>query len=470
MKKFTFLLGAAGALLTATTVQAQTNAGSRLLPTTAASSFKNKVYDYQAGTWSTTKSATALEAETLYDNTCFVATFLPVPTAETIVDSGRLPSTTSPNSSTSVTGTADAYPLAYFDVAYCTSETSIDFDISFFEQFNACNDATAITPTETFSVLGAPGAPVAGSLACWTVTVDLGNLEELPVVKADGNGVYDGATNLDNFGWSFNLSTDPANGATGPVVAGDPFGILFGGSGGTGCDFGSGLTWNAGTEGTGIGTDDFFEIDDAGLPSGYDCFFFGGYMTANEWSSFYLEMAGDPEGVSQPPTEPGTAYCFADAGNSAGNTCPCGNFNDGSDPDGAGCANAYFAAGAKLGGSGTASITSDTVVLAGMRGQPSNSSMFFQANNNLDGALAWLDNGVQCAGGGLIRLKVKMNDGNGDALSSPMVITARSAQFNHVIQAGETLYYQWWYRETDDICQVDDDANTSNGYEITWTP
>jgi hypothetical protein len=171
-----------------------------------------------------------------------------------------------------------------------------------------------------------------------------------------------------------------------------------------------------------------------------------------------------------PVPDTGTAYCFGDISNPAGNVCPCSNFNDGSDADGAGCANAYFAAGAKLGASGVGSVTNDTVVLSGMRGQPNNSSMFFQANNNLDGNFVWLDNGVQCAGGGLIRLKVKMNGSGGDADSSPMVITTRSAQFNHVIQAGETLYYQWWYRETDDICQLDDDANTSNGYSITWVP
>jgi hypothetical protein len=191
------------------------------------------------------------------------------------------------------------------------------------------------------------------------------------------------------------------------------------------------------------------------------------------WSAVWLHFEGatnelDNIDVGLQTCDVGVAYCFGHLGSS--NICPCGNENDNSDPLGAGCANAYFSAGARLGASGIASITNDTVVLAGTRGQPSNSSMFFQANNNKDGAFIWLDNGIQCAGGGLIRLKVKMNDANGDAVSSPMVITARSAQFNHVIVAGETLYYQWWYRENDDICQADDDANTSNGYQITWTP
>jgi hypothetical protein len=157
--------------------------------------------------------------------------------------------------------------------------------------------------------------------------------------------------------------------------------------------------------------------------------------------------------------------CF---GNPGANTCPCGNYNDGSDPNGAGCANSTYAAGANLMASGTASVTGDTVLLLGTRSEPGNSGMFFQANNNLDGGGVWLDNGIQCAGGGLIRLKVKMSNGAGDSNSSPMVITVRSASFGHPISPGETLYYQWWYRENGDICGNNDDANTSNSYRITW--
>jgi hypothetical protein len=167
-----------------------------------------------------------------------------------------------------------------------------------------------------------------------------------------------------------------------------------------------------------------------------------------------------------PTIGPGTAYCFGNT--SSGNTCPCGNDNDQSNPLGAGCAHGSSAAGARLSASGTASISNDTLVLAGWNAQPNNSSMFFQANNGLNGS-TFLGDGIRCAGGGLIRLKVKTNDANGNASSSPMVVTTRSATFGHVIAPGETLYYQWWFRDTaDSPCATDN--NTSNGYEITWAP
>jgi hypothetical protein len=280
-------------------------------------------------------------------------------------------------------------------------------------------------------------------------------------------------------GWSFNCVIYPNSGNRFFGSAGGPAIYTFDG---TASKFGGYFGTNTGTA---DGTINFFDefgalLHTDTINAAADCLW-----TWNGWDGGgaaikSIEVIGNPYGAFMMMDDMevdlgggstvGTAFCFAHVGNPGGNVCPCGNENDNSDPDGAGCANAYFAAGAKLSGSGIASITNDTVVLAGTRGQPGNSSMFFQANNNLDGTLVWLDNGVQCAGGGLIRLKVKMNDGTGDALSSPMVITARSAQFNHVIVAGETLYYQWWYRETDDICQQDEDANTSNGYEITWTP
>ncbi len=164
---------------------------------------------------------------------------------------------------------------------------------------------------------------------------------------------------------------------------------------------------------------------------------------------------------------PGTPYCFGNA--SGGNFCPCGNDNDGSDSLGAGCAHDDSVAGARLGGSGVASISGDSLILEGVRGPISNSSLFFQANNNLDGSANFLGDGLRCAGGGLIRLKVKLTDASGNADSSPAVITTRSASFGHTISAGETLYYQWWFRDSDGSpCSTE--SNTSNGYEVTWIP
>jgi len=168
-----------------------------------------------------------------------------------------------------------------------------------------------------------------------------------------------------------------------------------------------------------------------------------------------------------PDGGPGTPYCFGSA--TAGNPCPCGNDNDGSDPHGAGCAHDDSAAGARLYATGVASVGNDTVVLEGLRGPISNSCMFFQANNGLDGGGLFLGDGIRCAGGGLIRLKVEVTDAAGYADSRPVTITARSSTFGHAITPGETLYYQWWFRDGNgSVCG--NESNTSNGYEITWAP
>ncbi len=467
MKKFHFILGAAGALLTAATATAQTDASSRLLPVNPGGPKTfGMVYDYASGTWTSTLSSAAAAAETLYDNTCSVGSFIQVADDEVIVDAGRLPSTSSPSNLTSVTGTLDAYPLASFDVAYCTAETNIDFEISFFEQFDACDDASAVEPTETFSIVGAPGAAVAGVQECWVVTIDLGNVAPGIVVDADGDGVYDGDPSLDNFGYGFQLVTAPANGDTGPLIAGDPFGILFGGSGGTGCAWGGGTYWAGSDEGTGVGTDDYFEIDSVEPSAMIDCFFFGGYLFANEYSCMYLELAGEAEDPG--PTEPGTPYCF---GNTAsGNPCPCSNDNDGTLPLG-GCAHGSSAAGALLYGEGVASIGADTLVLRGERGQPENSGLFVQAINSLDGNGVFIGDGIRCAGGTLKRLKVGFADGTGAADTSGVAqgLWQRSDDLGYTIAAGETIYYYWWIRDTAGS-PCGNENNASNGYAVTWAP
>jgi len=166
---------------------------------------------------------------------------------------------------------------------------------------------------------------------------------------------------------------------------------------------------------------------------------------------------------------PGTAYCFCHQDNPVGNVPLCGNYNDGTDPLGAGCAHDDSPVGARLYGSGEASVSADTLLLAAERGPISNSAMFFQANNSKEGAGIYLGDGLRCAGGGLIRLKVKTTDAAGFADSSPMVITSRSASLGHAIVAGETLYYQMWFRDADGSpCGTEN--NTSNGYRVTWGP
>jgi C1A family cysteine protease len=162
-------------------------------------------------------------------------------------------------------------------------------------------------------------------------------------------------------------------------------------------------------------------------------------------------------------SDPGTGYCFGDAG--SGTPCPCNNDNDGSVP-GSGCANGIFASGAQLTGSGVASVSADTLILSTTGLQPTNSGLYFQAENDLSPGQLWGD-GLQCAGGGLIRLGVRTSDaaGNSDTGGYGYTISAKAGN----ISAGDTKYYQCWYRNPNGS-PCGSDFNASNGYAVIWAP
>jgi len=157
------------------------------------------------------------------------------------------------------------------------------------------------------------------------------------------------------------------------------------------------------------------------------------------------------------------SYCFGDLG--LGAPCPCGNDNDGSVPL-SGCANGIFASGAQLTGWGEPSLSADTLVLATTGLEPSNSGLYFQANNDLSPGLVWGD-GLQCAGGQLKRLGVRFSDpaGTSDTSGFAQPISVKAGN----ILAGDTKYYQCWYRNPlGSPCASE--FNASNGLAVTWLP
>ena len=163
---------------------------------------------------------------------------------------------------------------------------------------------------------------------------------------------------------------------------------------------------------------------------------------------------------------PGIGYCFGDPG--SGTPCPCANDNDGSVP-GSGCDNGYFSSGAQLTGNGTARLSNDTLVLATTGLEPSNSGLYFQADNDLSPGFIWGD-GLQCAGGQLKRLGVRFADAGGYSDTSAWTpsISVRAGN----VLPGDTKRYQCWYRTTvNPPCGLGvNDFNASNGYAVTWLP
>ncbi len=177
---------------------------------------------------------------------------------------------------------------------------------------------------------------------------------------------------------------------------------------------------------------------------------------ASGWNIDDIEIWG-----AAPPA-PGNAYCSGEPG--SGTPCPCSNDNTGELP-GAGCASGVFASGAHLTATGTASVSADTLVLRTTHAEPDNSGLYFQGTTDLSPGVAWGD-GLRCTGGAIRRLQVVIAEADGSSLTTIPIGVAGA------VAAGDTRYYQLWYRSVDTPpCGAGvNDFNSSNGYAIRWLP
>jgi YVTN family beta-propeller protein len=171
-----------------------------------------------------------------------------------------------------------------------------------------------------------------------------------------------------------------------------------------------------------------------------------------------LDAGSDPADPDSIPGEPGTAYCFGD-GSAA--PCPCAN----GVPAETGCANSN-GAGAVLSGSGIAHTANDTVELTGAGLIPNQPSLLFQGLNAVAGGDGvGFGDGLRCAGGSVVRIRVLTPDAGG-AVSYPGPGDP-SVSVAGQVQAGDTRRYQLWYRDpASGPCGTG--FNLSNGYEIAW--
>jgi len=108
-------------------------------------------------------------------------------------------------------------------------------------------------------------------------------------------------------------------------------------------------------------------------------------------------------------------------------------------------------------------VTGDTLVLRTTYAEPNNSGLYFQGNSDLSPGLVWGD-GLRCAGDAVKRLQVRFADASGSS-NTTIPIGAAGA-----VNAGDTRYYQLWYRTiVDPPCGLGiNDFNTSNGFRVTW--
>jgi len=163
--------------------------------------------------------------------------------------------------------------------------------------------------------------------------------------------------------------------------------------------------------------------------------------------------------------EPPNIFVFCTGDPGSGAPCPCGNDNDGTVPM-SGCANGVHTSGARMTWVGEARLSADTLVLQTTGTEPSNSGLYFQADNELTPALPWGD-GLRCAGGQLRRLGVRISNGAGDSDTSGFALPISVKAGN--VSAGDTKFYQCWYRNPlGSPCSSE--FNTSNGVGVTWLP
>ncbi|MBI5363451.1 MAG: VCBS repeat-containing protein [Planctomycetes bacterium] len=104
-------------------------------------------------------------------------------------------------------------------------------------------------------------------------------------------------------------------------------------------------------------------------------------------------LDADLDGVPDECQNAGTSFCFGDGEFSA---CPCGN------PGwvGRGCQNSLVMGGARLWATGTASASSDSVVLRA-HGMTGNDCVFFAGTAQVSSAI--VDDGLGCVGGSIVR-------------------------------------------------------------------
>jgi len=117
-------------------------------------------------------------------------------------------------------------------------------------------------------------------------------------------------------------------------------------------------------------------------------------------------------------------------------------------------------AGALLGGSGSASSSNDTALLAGS-GMPNSSALYFQGTTQ---SFSLFGDGFRCAGGTIVRLGTKTNASG--ASQYPAAGDPSIAVRGQVLAPG-TRAYQVWYRNAATYCTTST-FNLSNGVAVTW--
>lgn len=417
-------------------------------------------YHLSTGTWTRASSSALLASGPIvYDNTCTVGFYAGFPGNTTIVDSGRIPSPTSPSGNGSLTGLDSSYNAWAFTIGYCSMQPLVtSIDVGFVDCYAACdNSGTLPIPLVVFNLINVPAAPASAGIGCWIVNVSLANTSMGFSLGGDCTGVYDGVPSTDSFGWSWTEVGVTSSLTGGPLFAGDPSGF-FPQSGQTCGGIGASTSFaGAGSgPGTGIGLLDQVELGGSAVAVP-GCYWFGGYTATNPLASFYMSLEAFTEGPFCPGSL-GAPFCFGDG---SGANCPCGN-------DGAvqsGCANSG-GTGVNLSAQGCGTFSVDTLhfSVAGVAG--SKPGLLLRGNNTLGGGAGNpIGDGLICTAGQSARSQVQVTNAGGATVFHDW----NGAGFGSVAAMGAETYFQFWYRDPQGS-PCGSGFNFSNGWRVSYLP
>lgn len=153
----------------------------------------------------------------------------------------------------------------------------------------------------------------------------------------------------------------------------------------------------------------------------------------------------------------GTPYCFADL---TGGVCPCGNFSFTE----SGCMHSG-GVGAVLSSSGSTSVASDQLRCRAEDLTIAKPALLFTGTMAVNGGNGQpLGDGLLCAGGTIQRLWVETSDGAGYAEWGTGMVLAGG------FGAGETRFFQVWYRDPGTSSPCSSGFNLSNALEVQLSP
>jgi hypothetical protein len=161
------------------------------------------------------------------------------------------------------------------------------------------------------------------------------------------------------------------------------------------------------------------------------------------------------------------SFCFGDGSTTP---CPCANASVGA---GRGCDNSSATGGAQLTVVGLAALAADSLQFTSSFEKPTATSIFLQGSAQVSPAVPF-GQGLRCTGGTLKRLF--LHAAVGGVASAPTggdaAVSVQSAALGDPLSAGETRFYQVYYRDPNVLgsCAPDATFNASQALSIVWYP